>query len=170
MLTDTGDVCISSIPIDTYHCLYAPVAVAYITADLIVAVYVLGDEPGDLVVRGCLPRGMWVDLGTVDGPLPCCTFHRESRPTITVCKLPSSGVSARSETSVVIAHSLCNEDGEGGGSVIDGMAGWWWAASLAVVRDAVMRDGAAAPEWRVATRAVGTPVREGAACVRLPQY
>ena len=46
----------------------------------------------------------------------------------------------------------------------------WWGAALAAVRAAVMRDDADALAWRDVTKAVGTPVREGAACVQLPHY
>ena len=69
----------------------------------------------------------------------------------------------------------------------------WWGAALAAVRAAVMRDdaeesweegdddeeddppparapAAEALAWRDVTKAVGTPVRTGAACLRLPQY
>jgi hypothetical protein len=71
----------------------------------------------------------------------------------------------RFESSVVIGHAFWRED-----NVRDRSRVGWWGAALAAVRAAVMRDDADALVWRDVTKAVGTPVREGAACVHPPQY
>jgi hypothetical protein len=157
-LTLGGEVCISELP----GGMDSPVAVTRVAADLIVAVQ-MPDNGSYLAVRGCRPRGAWVDLACIEvDELPPESY---SGPTVAVCALPSATASTQFESSVVIGHTFWQEDHGRHRSRVG-----WWGAALAAVRAAVMRNDADVLAWRDVTKAVGTPVREGAACVQLPHY
>ena len=68
------------------------------------------------------------------------------------------------ETTLLIGHAFWSDEGQ-----LEHDVGWW-GASLAAVRHTVHCDGAASPLWLDMRRVVGTIVRQGAACVRLPAY
>ena len=129
-LTPGGEVCISELS----GGMDSPVAVTRVAADLIVAVQRSDIDIGDhLAVRGCRPRGAWVDLARIEvDELPP---DSHSRPTVAVCALPSATAPMRFESSVVIGHTFWQEDNVRHRSRVG-----WWGAALAAVRAAVMRD------------------------------
>ena len=158
-LVPDGEVLASGLPVDS-AC--SPVAVQQLRPDLIVAAYVVAHGPmprrmGPVVVRACRSRGAWLDLGTFD--IKGLQAETCSPPTVAASRLR---LGADGDEAVVVGHSFWDE----GKTPHVG----WWGAPLQAVQRAVQGGTAEALEWRSVRTAVGTSVRERAACVLLPVY
>ena len=154
-LVPGGDVCVSGLPSPSFS---TPVAVQQLQSDLLVAAYV---DDSHIVLRGCRPRAAWVDLGTIR--VEDLGVEISAPPTVAYCRLPTFAPGG--EEMVVVSHSFWTDDDHSIRSYVG-----WWGAPLQAVRRAVHEDAAAQLEWRSVRNAVGTPVREHAACVRIPVY
>jgi hypothetical protein len=101
-----------------------------------------------IVISACKPHCDWVAVGqiVVDALRP----DSYGAPTVAVAL-----------GALVVGHAFWQDYNHKVG---------WWGAPLDAVRRAVGEDGAPPPHWKEMTRAIGTPVREHAACVAIPAY
>lgn len=159
-----GDSCVLPLPKPAEgHYGQAPVTVQRMQSDLILAAVV---DDVRVVVYGCKPRQPWVLLGSIGVEAPdgvSLPAESEERCTIASCRLPSPRF--WNEELVVVGHSFYESSRHSRNSSVG-----WWGARLDVLRRIVCDGESLEVEWRDVRTVVKTSVREGAACVRLPEY